>query len=320
MSDGGSMPIEVRALTRSFGARLALDGVSLEVPAGGVHALLGPNGAGKTTLLRVLTGLVAPTSGHALIGGVDVAGSPLAVRQLIGLVPSGDRTFYLRLSGLENLLFFARLRGFARRTARERALQRLADVGLNDAATQSVGTYSHGMQKRLSVARALLHDPAVLLVDEATHDLDPEAAHGVRELARRAAEGGAAVLWATQRVDEIRGLAGRLTLLDRGRVRFEGTVRELIERTPATRYVLGLENGALSANSLEEHLRRRLEAIGEIGYRPGQGDFVLTLTGGAVLGDALAAVLEADVAILSCRQETPEVEDAVVRLLQQEVP
>jgi ABC-type multidrug transport system ATPase subunit len=310
-------PICVRLLGRTFGAKAALDGVSLEVPAGRVHALLGPNGAGKTTLLRVLTGLVAPTSGEALVGGVDVAGSPLAVRQLIGIVPSGDRTFYLRLSGLENLLFFGRLRGYGRREARERALRRLDDVGLADAARQPVGTYSHGMQKRLSVARALLHDPAVLLVDEATHDLDPEAAHGVRELARQAAAGGAAVLWATQRVDEIRGLADRLTLLDEGRVRFEGTVGELIERTPAARYVLGLANGSLPGPALEAALRERLDRVGEIGYRPGQGDFVLTLADGAVLGDALAAVLAADVAILSCRQETPEVEDAVVRLLRE---
>jgi hypothetical protein len=97
-------------------------------------------------------------------------------------------------------------------------------------------------------------------------------------------------------------------------------VGELIERTPATRYVLGLANGALPATSLEPRLRDRLAAIGEIGYRPVEGDFVLTLADGAVLGDALSAVLAADVSILSCRQETPEVEDAVVRLLRQEAP
>jgi ABC-2 type transport system ATP-binding protein len=320
MAGTAHAPIDVRSLTRSFGAKRALDGVSLTVPTGGVHALLGPNGAGKTTLLRVLTGLVAPTSGHALVGGTDVAGSPLAVRRLIGIVPSGDRTFYLRLSGIENLLFFGRLRGYGRREARERAARRLADVGLADAARQPVGTYSHGMQKRLSVARALLHDPPVLLVDEATHDLDPAAARGVRDLVQQAAEGGAAILWATQRVEEIRGLADRLTLLDGGCVRFEGTVGELIEQTPATSYVLGLANGALPPGALAARLNERLGSLGEVTHRSGPGEFVLTLAHGTVLGDALAAVIASDVALLSCRQELPEVEDAVVRMLRQEAP
>ena len=107
--------IEARCVSRRFGRTVALDDVSLAVAAGEVHALLGPNGAGKTTLLRILTGIVEPTSGSASVMGLDPSKSSRLLRRQIGLVPSGDRSYYLRLSGLENLVFFARLQGFRRR-------------------------------------------------------------------------------------------------------------------------------------------------------------------------------------------------------------
>src|SRR5262249_15468141 len=139
--------IDVRNVHRQFGVMPALRGVSLVVETGTVHALLGPNGAGKTTLLRILTGLVAPTSGDVLI-----LGGPLGARGLqsrIGFIPSGDRSFSLRISGRETLVFFARLHGIRRGEARGRADAALASVGLADAARLRVGGYSHGMQKRL---------------------------------------------------------------------------------------------------------------------------------------------------------------------------
>ncbi|HJU49011.1 MAG TPA: ABC transporter ATP-binding protein [Gaiellaceae bacterium] len=313
MSANGGSLIEVRDVSRRFGKKLVLDGVSLSVPGGHVHALLGRNGAGKTTLLRILTGLVAPNEGSVIVGGANVTRDPNSVRDVIGLVPSGDRTFYLRLNGLENLLFFARLRGHSRRAARTRALQALEAVGLQESARQRVGTYSHGMQKRLSFARALLDEPAVLLVDEATHDLDPEWAAEVRRLVRQTAERGAAVVWATQRVDEIRGFADGLTLLDGGHVRFDGTVGGLLERVPPTRYVLGVANGAARDGA---PLPALSSAVGILDNRGANGELVLTLRSGAVLGDALAEILRSGVTLVSCRQETPEVEDAFLKLLE----
>jgi ABC-2 type transport system ATP-binding protein len=124
--------VEARRVRRLFGANEALRDVSLVVGAGEVHALLGRNGAGKTTLLRVLTGLLDASSGDVRVAGIDVRGSPRDVRRLIGVVPSGDRSFYGRLSGLENLVFFARLHGFRHARARERALRALASVGLKE--------------------------------------------------------------------------------------------------------------------------------------------------------------------------------------------
>ncbi len=162
----GAPVIEVDGLCRRFGPVEALRGVDVEVAAGEVHGLLGPNGAGKTTLMRILCGLVDPTAGDAYV--LDRrAGRSRDLRAMIGIVPPGDRSFYLRLSGVENLVFFARLEGLRKRAARGRALELLGEVGLQDAGDRPVNTYSHGMQKRLSFARARLGEPRLLLVDEA---------------------------------------------------------------------------------------------------------------------------------------------------------
>lgn len=312
--------VDVRGVRRRFEEALALDDVSLAVPAGEIHALLGPNGAGKTTLLRILAGLLAPSEGSVRILGDDAFERRRAIRSRVGLVPSGDRTFYLRISGLENLVFFARLYGLSRKQALARAREVLAWVGLEGAARKRVGLYSHGMQKRLSIARAFLTDPALLLVDEATHDLDPEGSRTVRELVADVAEQGAAVVWATQRLDEIRGFAHRVTLLSQGTARFTGLVAELVEYAAPRRYVVQVRNGKPGG----EQLRRLLEnAIGGFGrVAPvGEGEsehYVLALGDRVVLGDALAALMAAEVQILACRQERSEIEEAFFALTQGE--
>ncbi len=174
MSAAQPAALSVEGVSHRFGQKEALREVSLEVGIGEIHALLGPNGAGKTTLLRILSGLVEPDSGTLRLLDISWQGTPPREgRHLLGVVPSGDRAFYLRLSGVENLIFFGRLYGLSRSRARQRAQECLAAVGLPDVGHLLVGNYSHGMQKRLAIARALLMNPPVLLVDEATHDLDP---------------------------------------------------------------------------------------------------------------------------------------------------
>jgi ABC-2 type transport system ATP-binding protein len=304
--------IAVRDVIQRFGGKRALNGVSLEVPHGSVHALLGPNGAGKTTLLRILTGLVTPTAGE-----VSILGEPLGARGLqsrIGFVPSGDRSFYLRISGRENLAFFGRLHGLRRRDAFERADKALAAVGLTDAARVRVGAYSHGMQKRLAIARALLTDGDVLLVDEATHDLDPEGALAVRELVAELASRGTAVLWTTQRLDEIRGFADRVTLLRTGELCFSGTVPELMTYAIPRRYLLRIQNGTPDAATLTTRLQGALGRQGRIAPEGGPEHFVLALADDAVLGEAIAALTATDVNVLTCREERSEIEEAFLHL------
>jgi ABC-2 type transport system ATP-binding protein len=303
--------IEAVAVSRRFGARAALDEVSLAVERSQIHALLGPNGAGKTTLLRALTGLVVPDSGSVRIVGEDASRATRQTRAQTGFVPSGDRTFYLRLSGLENLLFFARLHGIRRREAAGRALEVLDRVGLGAAARQPVAAYSHGMQKRLSLGRALLTAPAALLVDEATHDLDPRASAGVRGIVEDLARQGAAVLWATQRIDEIRGFAHQVTLLGDGEVRFAGSVPALMARAEARDFVLRLDvpHGPGVAGALAA----ALGSAGDVAPLDGK-HWRLSLGEDTVLGQAIAALTDSGVSVLACHRERSELEEAFMAL------
>ncbi len=297
--------ISACGLVRRFGAKQALAGVDLEVARGQIHALLGPNGAGKTTLIRILAGLA------------DADGGELSVAGTVGLVPSGDRTFYLRISGLENLIFFARLQGLRLRAARQRAREVLAQVGLEDARRLPVGRYSHGMQKRLSVARALLVDPAVLLVDEATHDLDPEGANVVRGLIAGLASNGTGVLWTTQRIEEIRDFADRVTFLRAGEVRFAGSVAELIDHAPSRRYVVKLRNGHPDRPPATEAVQRALGNLATVSPARGDaGHCLLAPNQEQSLGASFAALAEAGFDVLACRQERAEIEEAFLALME----
>jgi ABC-2 type transport system ATP-binding protein len=221
----------------------------------------------------------------------------------------------MRVSGIENLVFFARLHGLGRRAAIARSHALLEQVGLGDAANRRVGVYSSGMQKRLAVARALLTEPEVLLVDEATAELDPQGALDVRALFREQAARGAAVLWTTQRIEEIRDLANQVTVLRKGRVRFAGTVPALLAQASPGGHIL-----TLRPRSQPIDLAGLNGLVGELGaleQTPDAEHYILVLAPGAVLGDALARILAADVELLACRAVGLELEDAFLALTQE---
>ena len=316
MSGGSAPAIELDRISRRFDDNLALDRVSLRVATGEIHALLGPNGAGKTTLLRVATGLMAPSDGVARVLGVDTREARRAIRRVIGLVPASDRSFYLRLSGLENLAFFARLHGFGRKEALARAHVLLEQVGLADAARRRTGLYSHGMLKRLGIARALLGDPKILLVDEATHDLDPLGARAVRDLVAACAENGAAVIWTTQRLDEIRAFAHRVTLLNQGRTAFQGSVPSLVEHAVPRRYLVRLRNGVAPGPELETEARSALAGLAALApaAEADSEQYLVTLEDTAVLGEAVTALERMRIQVLSCTHERSEIEEAFLSL------
>jgi ABC-2 type transport system ATP-binding protein len=256
-------------------------------------------------------GLLIPTAGEVRILGEDPAARGMALRRRVGFVPSGDRSLYLRISGRENLRFFARMQGFTRREAKARAEALLAAVSLTDAADRPVSGYSHGMQKRLSVARALLTDPDVLIIDESTHDLDPEAADRVQALVRAACDRGAAVVWTTQRLEEIRGFADAVTLLRAGRVRFAGAVPDLMEHARRRGYLLRLELPG-GGPPPPGRVRATVAPHGRIDPSPdgGGGWFSLLLTHDGVLGDAIAALAADGVRVVSCTEERSALEEA----------
>jgi ABC-2 type transport system ATP-binding protein len=312
----GFPALDVVDVHRRFREVEALRGVTLEVWPGEIHGLLGPNGAGKTTLLRILVGLLIPDSGD-----VGVLGQPLdvmttrAFRRSFGFVPSGDRSFYLRISGVENLLFFARLYGMSKRPALARVREVLEMVGLGDASGRRVGVYSHGMQKRLSVARALLTEPRVLFVDEATHDLDPQGAERIRELVRQQARQGVAVVWTTQRVEEVRGFADQVTLLTAGTVRFQGTVPQLLASVPQRRFLVRVPPGQEPTV-----VRNAVSGVAKLGEGPDPEHVVLGLADGQTLGRAIAALEGAGVSVLACTEEGSGVEEAFLFLTREAGP
>jgi len=198
----------------------ALHAVSLRVERGETFGLVGPNGAGKTTLLKVLATLVSPSEGTARVHGADILREGAAVRRAVGLSVGDERTFYWRLSGRENLEFFAGLRGLPGRAVRRRVAAVLDLVGLTDLADDVVGRYSTGMRQRLALARALVADAPVLLLDEPTRSLDLLAAGAVRALIRRIArDEGRTVLLATHDLAEVGAVCDRAAILVGGRVR-----------------------------------------------------------------------------------------------------
>jgi ABC-2 type transport system ATP-binding protein len=218
--------IETRRLGKSFGPTRALDGVDLSIRGGSVYGLLGPNGAGKTTTIRVLTTLLQPTSGAAVVLGHDVVREAPLVRSkvsLTGQYASVDED----LTGHENLVLVSRLLGLSWRDSKQRATELLGAFGLSDAAGKQVRTYSGGMRRRIDIAASLVTRPEILFLDEPTSGLDPRSRNQVWDLVRQIAADGTTVLLTTQYLEEADRLAERMAVIDHGRVIAEGTSRDL---------------------------------------------------------------------------------------------
>jgi ABC-2 type transport system ATP-binding protein len=224
--------LSVRGVSHSFGPRKALDGVDLDVPAGSFTALLGLNGAGKTTLFSLVTRLHDSSSGSIWVLGHDVRRESGAALSRLGVVFQA-RTLDLDLSLRENLLYHAALHGIGRPAARDLAIRRLAEIGLADRAGEKVRNLSGGQMRRLEIARALLHEPRLLLLDEPTVGLDVEARRAiVTEVRRLVRETGLGVLWATHLIDEI-APGDDLVVLHQGRVRASGPLEAVIAKVGA---------------------------------------------------------------------------------------
>ncbi|HEX6521146.1 MAG TPA: ABC transporter ATP-binding protein [Streptosporangiaceae bacterium] len=226
-------------LTRDYpsrdGARRALDEVSFTVPYGHVVGVLGPNGAGKTTCVRILTTLLLPTSGMASVAGIDVVAKPQQARRVVGVSFGGETGLYPRLTGRDNLRYFSTMYGLSGRRLESRVTELLERVGLADRARDRVDTYSRGMWQRLHIARALLHDPRVLLLDEPSSGLDPGHARQLRALVGELRDEGRAILLTTHDLVEAEEVCQSVIILDHGRTLRDTTVREL--RTEAARSV-----------------------------------------------------------------------------------
>ena len=218
--------VELKAVRRTFGSIVALDGLDLAVPEGSVTVLLGPNGAGKTTAVRMITGALPPEHGSVRVFGLDTTTEGQAVRLRCGVV-SAKPALYDRLSGEDNLRYAAQLWGLGERAPIREAAARF---GIESALHLRVGGYSTGMKTRLALARAILHDPELLLLDEPTSGLDPESSHAVLRLIDEMAAGGKTVVMCTHLLLEAEGLADQVVVMQNGRDVLSGPPDELVRR------------------------------------------------------------------------------------------
>ena len=303
--------VEARNIVRTFkkGAVRALDDVSLRVPRGQVFGLLGPNGSGKTTMVRILSTILAPSAGSAIVNGFDVVHEPDAVRRSIGLAGQ-YATVDENLTGYENLRMIGRLNHLSRAAVRNRANELLDTFGLAEASARNVKTYSGGMRRRLDLAAALVANPPLLFLDEPTTGLDPQSRQDLWAIIEQLVETGTTVLLTTQYLEEADRLAKQLVVLDHGHIIAEGTSRELKTRLGNTVLVLTFETVS--------DARRGADLVGDLGAQPAilEGLVVeFTVDGGpAKAAEALRRLDGAGVALAGLVLREPSLDDVFLNL------
>jgi ABC-2 type transport system ATP-binding protein len=218
--------LEVKDLVKKYGDFTAVKGISFEIQEGEIFSLLGPNGAGKTTTISMLSTLFAPSAGEATIGGHSVTKEPMAVRNLIGVVPQ-ELALYDDLSARENLLFWGQMYGLSGRALKIRVEEVLEQIGLADKARNRVKTYSGGMKRRVNIGVGLLHKPSLLFMDEPTVGIDPQSRRAILDSVKALNRQGMTVLYTTHYMEEAEELSDRVGIIDHGELIALGTQAEL---------------------------------------------------------------------------------------------
>lgn len=283
--------LQSNQLTKRYKKFTAVDNLNLKIHQGDVFGLLGPNGSGKTTTILMLLGLTEPTSGSVKVLGFDPARQPLSVKARVGYMPD-QVGFYDNLTAKENLAFIARLNGMSRTEASRRIDEALEQVGLTDVANKRVGTFSRGMRQRLGVADVLIKQPQLIIMDEPTQGLDPQAAHDFLDIIRGLKYQGITVMLSSHLLPQVQEVCDRVGLFHKGKMVLEGTVPELAQQVLGGAYRIHLEADAPDTltNTLRSltgvvnvnHHQRMFEVEAKKDLRPEAARAVLD-TGGRLL-------------------------------------
>jgi ABC-2 type transport system ATP-binding protein len=308
----GLAAIAVEGLRKQYpGGVLALDGLSMVVPAGSVFGLLGPNGAGKTTCLRLLAGLTRPTAGRAIVNGTVVASDALAVRRGLGYLEQDPRA-YRWMTGREQLAMLGRLHGLNGEVLARAVAEALGRVDLVGAADRRTGTYSGGMRQRLGIAGALVHRPPVIVLDEPVSALDPEGRRDVLELiASLRVE--TTILFSTHVLADVERICDRVAILDHGRLVVEGSLAELLDRFALPVYRVEAEPGQAAAL---EALATRLRAADWVtGAAVEHGLLTVAVADPErAARELLPAITAEGLSVISVARARPTLEDVFLRL------
>lgn len=305
--------LQVQQLTKRFGDLVAVDRVSFAVRAGEIYGLLGPNGAGKTTSITMICGLLKPDGGSVTVAGAEFWSRPQDARRIMGVVPQ-DLALYEELSGRENLEFWGRIAGLGAADARRRAGELLEALTLTDRAGEAVKKYSGGMKRRINLGCALMHRPRLLLLDEPTVGIDPQARANILEYVRGLAADGVAILYTTHYLEEAESLCHRIGVIDHGRLLAEGTLGELQQRVGDTHvYVL---EGAFEGARPEAwpDFSRSFRVI-----QSGGRQLAVAATDNLAPADAIRALLALPVRIDHVTMKRPSLNDVFLQLTGREL-
>ncbi len=293
---------------------VAVDDVSFTIPQGEIFGLLGPNGAGKTTTIKMISTLLRPTSGTVTVAGVDVVRQPTRALRHIGTVLTGERSIYWKLTGRENLEYFAALCGLPARVAKQRVAALLDRFALTKRADELVEKYSTGMRQRVCLSKALIAEPTVLILDEPTAGLDPQSARNLREMIVEVRDEGRTVLLTTHYMEEADQLCDRIAIIDHGKVIALDTPAALKDRLDMEKLLIAelgdwqdewgrqlVDNGATHFSALFDQATRHYQLTVHLNGRlsPGQAMAMLVAGGAAVMQFAL---------------KTPSLEDVFISL------
>ena len=306
--------ITVERLYKSFGSLAAVDDVSFSVNEGEIFGLLGPNGAGKTTSINMICGVLKPDSGRVVIGGKDIWLEPKAVKRTLGVVPQ-EIAVYEDLTARDNLNFWGSLYGLSGAELKARVDESLTRVGLSDRAGDRVKEFSGGMKRRLNLCMGLLHHPRVLLLDEPTVGIDPQARLNILEVVREVANDGTTVLYTTHYMEEAQELCDRIAIIDHGKVLTVGTLDEL------TRLAGEAEVLRLTGDFGDPSIRDRLLALDGVRVLKADDRIVVLSVeaGGPGLLEVLPRILAADLGVEDVSIQQPNLQSVFISLTGKEL-
>ncbi|GFN35559.1 ABC transporter ATP-binding protein [Tepidimicrobium xylanilyticum] len=295
---------------------VAVDNISFQVRKGEIFGFLGPNGAGKTTTIKMISTLLRPTSGTAIINGIDCVEKPMEVLKNLGTVLTGERSIYWKLTGRENLEYFAAMNGITGKNAQKKIDYLLKRFNLDKRADETVEKYSTGMKQRVALAKALIADPEILILDEPTSGLDPQSARNLRELILEIKEEGRTILLTTHYMEEADQLSDRIAIIDHGQIIAMDTPYNLKNALNKTNVIV-LELKDWNSNTEErikgiptvENITSRFDDITQ------RWEVKIHIANGTnSINDLITNIISSDNKIINFRVEEPTLEDVFINL------